>query len=364
MEELRPLRSSSGDMVPYIQSSGSSGSISTRHFVYHICLCYSHKIRYLILWHALLKYPTIYTYGQSGHRWWSSIIGGASFRAQTAFMRKNGSSWRSLARKWADMILPSRDNPPNCLDPDKMKMRWYLSTPGSPEYVLLVAQSTSSTPVSPYTRCRSLTMYLEAMIERVERCTWRPRSNHLRDALGGQDGVNSEIHSEAVIDRVWRCTWRPRSSELRNTLGGSDGASLEMDWEAVIKCVWRCTVTPWSSEVGDAIGDRDWVNSEMHGGAVIERVWRCPCRLWSSYIGGVLGSGRFGGRHNGSWDSIHWLTWNCGNVDSWVQQHPPRDGKLARSGKLVGCGRLSVLGWSCTWCILYSVLSHDHCMKR
>jgi len=39
--------------------------------------------------------------------------------------------------------------------------------------------------------------------------------------------VNSEIHSEAVIERVWRCTWRPRSSELRE--------SLEMHLEAEIE---------------------------------------------------------------------------------------------------------------------------------
>jgi len=55
------------------------------------------------------------------------------------------------------------------------------------------------------------------------------------DALGGQDRVNSEIHSEAVIERVWRCIWRPRSSELRDALGGRDRASLEMHWEAVIE---------------------------------------------------------------------------------------------------------------------------------
>jgi len=43
--------------------SGShmQGFISTRHFVYHICLCYSHKIRYLIIWHALFQYLYIYT---------------------------------------------------------------------------------------------------------------------------------------------------------------------------------------------------------------------------------------------------------------------------------------------------------------
>jgi len=54
-----------------VSRSGShtQGSISTRHFVYHIRLCYCHKIHYLIIWHALFKYLDIYTYGQAGHRW-------------------------------------------------------------------------------------------------------------------------------------------------------------------------------------------------------------------------------------------------------------------------------------------------------
>jgi len=109
--------------------------------------------------------------------------------------------------------------------------------------------STSVTPVSPYTRRRSWTMYLEAVIERVERCTWRPWSSEFGDAPGGRDGVNSEMHLEAVIERVWRCTLRP-----------------------------------WSSEVGDAIGDRDWVNSEMHS------------ELWSSEFRDALAAGYDRGR--------------------------------------------------------------------
>jgi hypothetical protein len=40
--------------------------------------------------------------------------------------------------------------------------------------------------------------------------------------------VNSEMQFEAVIERVWRYNWRPRSSELRAALGGRDQASLEM----------------------------------------------------------------------------------------------------------------------------------------
>jgi len=49
------------------------------------------------------------------------------------------------------------------------------------------------------------------------------------------DRVNSEIHLEAVIERVWRCNWRPRLSELRHALGGCDRASLEMQLETEIE---------------------------------------------------------------------------------------------------------------------------------
>jgi len=54
-------------------------------------------------------------------------------------VRNNGSSSRSLGRKWEDMILPGHENPRNCADPDEMKMRWGLSTPECPKDVLPVA---------------------------------------------------------------------------------------------------------------------------------------------------------------------------------------------------------------------------------
>jgi len=168
----------------------------------------------------------------------------------------------------------------------------------------------------------SLVMHLEAEMEWTQRCTWRPWSSECGHTLGGRDRVHSEMHVEAVIEWVWRCTGRPRSSELRDALGGRDRSSLEMHWESVIEWVWRCT-----------------------------------CRLWWSEIGGVLGGGQFGGRRDGSWDTFHSLTCNCGNVESWVQ-HPPRDEKLA------GSGRLSILGWCCTWCMLCLVLTHDYGMER
>jgi len=50
-------------------------------------------------------------------------------------------------------------------------------------------------------------MHLEAVIERVWRCTWRRYPTVFGDTLGGPDGVNLEMHSEMVIERVWRCPW-------------------------------------------------------------------------------------------------------------------------------------------------------------
>jgi len=107
---------------------------------------------------------------------------------------------------------------------------------------------------------------------------------------------------EDVLDQVClRCTWRRRSNELRDAFGG---------WDLV------------NSE--DALRGCDRSSWEMHSDAVTEWVWRCTCRLWSSEIGGVLGGSRFGGRRDSSWHSIHWLTGNwmrnwlgVGDCRSW-----------------------------------------------
>jgi len=298
------------------------------------------------------------------------------------------------------MILPGVEDPRNLRQSewdlklgkiDEMEVRWCLSTLGSAEYILPVAQSTSVTPVSPYTRRRSLKMYWEAVIKRVWRCFWTPRSSELRDALGCRDRASLEMHLETEIEWTQRCirgrdraslekhleteiewtqrwTWMQRSSEFGDALGDRERVNSEMHLEAVIERVWRY-----------ALGGRNRVNLEMHSEAVIERVWRCTCRLWSSEIGGVLeggqsGGGSSGGRRDGSWDSIHWLTRNCGNVENWVQHDLPRDERLA------GSGRQSILGWCstrcmqysvyavlgvcCTRCMLYSVSTHDYGMER
>jgi hypothetical protein len=55
------------------------------------------------------------------------------------------------------------------------------------------------------------------------------------DACGGRDGAILEMQLEAVIERLWRCAWRPSWSEFEDGLGGRDGASLEMQLEAMIE---------------------------------------------------------------------------------------------------------------------------------
>jgi len=225
---------------------------------------------------------------------------------------------------------------------DEMKMRCCLSTPGSPEDILRVAHSTSITHVSPYTHRRSLTIYLEAMIELVWRCTPRPRSSELRDALGGRDPVNWEMHSEAVIEQVWRCTWRPISSELRAALGGRDRASLEMHLEAKIEWTESCTWRPWSIKFGDALGGRDQASWELHLEAVIDPVWRCTWRPRSSAL-------RCAGRPWSSEFGCALAGYDRARLEEYLEAVNLEGGAMATC---------------CTWCMLYSVLTYDYGMER
>jgi len=50
----------------------------------------------------------------------------------------------------------------------------------------------------------------------------------LRTELHFADGGRDRASLEAIIERVWRCTWRPSSSEIGGVLGGgqSGGGSL------------------------------------------------------------------------------------------------------------------------------------------
>jgi len=250
---------------------------------------------------------------------------------------------RSVGIGWEDMILPDVQDQRNCVDSrnlrpsnwdqklgkidcvlslyDKMRWKWddIYRFRGLPNiYSPSVCPPPLPYPVSSYTCRRYIEMYLEAMIERVWKCTWWLRSSERREALGGRDRVNSEMHLEAVIKRVGRYTWRPWSITIGVVLGGSWSGG---DW----------------SEGGQS--ERSQSGGSESGGS-------------------EFGGGRSGGMCDGSWDSIHWLTRNCGNVENWVQLGPLRTGRLA------GSGRQSISGWCSTRCILDSVLTHDHGMER
>jgi len=182
-------------------------------------------------------------------------------------------------------------------------MRWCLSTPGSAEYIVPFTLSTSVT-LKSLINCRcSLKMYLEA-----------------------------------VIKHVWRCTWRLRSSELRDGLGGREWAKLVMHMEAVIECLGRYTWRRWSIKIGGEFeGGRsrgDWSEGGESGG--------------SECGGSDSGGSRSGGMCDWSWDSIHWLTHNCGNVEIWVHQGPLGADRLAWSGRQL------IVRWCSMRCMQYS----------
>jgi len=203
-------------------------------------------------------------------------------------------SLRSVAR-WEDMILPGREDPRNCVDLGKSewdqklgkiecefslydKRRWKWNDVYQLRGLPNIYSLSLGPPPSP--------LDLRTTTVAPWRCTWSSLF---------------EIHLETEIEWTQRCTWRPGTSEFGDALGGRDWVKLE-----------------------DGLGGWDRSSLEMHSDAVTERIWRCTCRLWSSEIGGVLGGGRFGGRRDGSWDSIHWLTCNwmrnflgVGDCRSW-----------------------------------------------
>jgi len=120
--------------------------------------------------------------------------------------------FRGSTKSRKEQVRPTVGNNRLCIFivwQDEMKMRHCLSTPGSPKYILRVAQSTSITPVPPYTHRHYLMTYLDAVIELVWRCSWRPKSGELRDALGGRDRSSLQMHWEVqfVFSFIYLCLY-------------------------------------------------------------------------------------------------------------------------------------------------------------
>jgi len=162
-------------------------------------------------------------------------------------------------------------------------------------------------------------------------------------------GVSGICTPHRSVNRRFSCISVHPLLLINDVLGGHDQARWEMHLEAGIEWTPRYTWRPRLRDPRDALEDRNWVNSERHWEAIIERVWRGTWRLRLSAIGGVLPSGPFGRKRDSSRDSIHWLTCTCGNVESWVQRHPPEMGNWLRAGDCRSSDDavLGVKSWSC-----------------
>jgi len=344
------FESSAGDLVPYSHSSGSWCSTTARRFVYQIRLCYSHKIHYILIRHVSSKSLYIHTYEDTGITEMDPGTGSISFgdlrvnrhrriirNSHTIFPILGAHSFFPLFRgsSWPGSILSSHPHPA-LLQPELLFLKNSFRIPcearqnvGDGHFAFSLHRFTTS---------------------------W---SIELGVALRGRDRATLEMHLEAGIERVWRYTWKLWSSEFEDA-----PSRLE------------------SIEFGDTIGSRNRASLEIHLQAGIERVWICTWRPWSSEIEGVLGGGRSGGGSSGgrcdwSWDSIHWLTHNGGNVEYNMVCRVMRDWLGAGDSRCLDdavhgvcstqCMLYSVyalLGVCCTRCMLYLVLTLDHGMER
>jgi len=84
-------------------------------------------------------------------------------------------------------------------------------------------------------------MLLEAVIERVWGCIWRPRSSKFGDALGGRDQVQLRDASGCCGRASLEIRLKAEIVELRDALGGRD-----------------------EFELSDALGGYNQPSSEMH----------------------------------------------------------------------------------------------------
>jgi len=142
-----------------------------------------------------------------------------------------------------------------------------------------------------------LHIYVSINIQYI-RTGWRWWRRAIRCAPEDDDVVNSEIHLDAVFDRVRRCTMSPRWSELRDEYGRQNRFTLQ-------------ALSLWE------IGGSYRASLEMHFKDAIEPVWRCTSRPWTYGISGLLGGGRWDegvgrcvtvkGSRYGSWHSTHQL---------------------------------------------------------
>jgi len=159
-----------------------------RHFVCHICLCYSHMICYIIIWHVLSKSPYIYTYGDSGIIEIDSATG-------SIYLNDPGVDRHYLILKNTLAIFPNSQS--HALLPTFHRSKqfvWFIMV-GILSYPLTLLlcylsqnHSSSQIPFRCHARCARLLMM---------GCL------HSSSSVLQHHGVSFEMHSKAVIKRVW-----------------------------------------------------------------------------------------------------------------------------------------------------------------
>ena len=241
-------------------------------------------------------------------------------------------SW-STGIGWQDSILPGVEDPSNCMDPRDLGQSEWDKTFQRKECVLSLYDKMRWKWDEVYVLGGLLNTYSPSLCSPplpVYLCTHPPRS--------------SKMSLEVILECAWRCICWPRSSELRDALGCPD----PQDWGYT-----------WTQRSSEAIFDRGgrynfklWLNNirRVLGGSWSASDWSKGGQCGGSQSGGSESGGdRTGGRCDGSWESIHWLTHNCGVVENWVQQGLPRGERLA------GSGRQAILERYSKKCMQYAV---------
>jgi len=206
-------------------------------------------------------------------------------------------------------------------------------------------------------------MHLDAEREWTQRCIWRPWSSKCGNALGGWDWVTSEMQLDPMIVRGWRCTRKSWSSTPWDALRGHDQVSLELYLEAEIELTQRCNWNPWSDKCGETIWGQHRVNSEIHLDALSEE----GCKVtspWSIDIEWVLGCIRNWRRWIGKEVQLEPSLHSMFNLSLGECREFSSTRYAEREMRLAGSRRQSILGSCSTQCMLYSVVTHDHGMQR
>jgi len=106
--------SSAGELMPYSHSSGSKSSTPTRDFMYHICLCYGHKCRYIMIWHEVFKflYIHLWRYRENGDG-----LGDREYIFESPMVQRHHRILQSTHSifpcSWSHALLPSVIDTPN-----------------------------------------------------------------------------------------------------------------------------------------------------------------------------------------------------------------------------------------------------------